>query len=41
MTTKKNLSAGSQQRGTASEKGLRNRKLKEVDIFNNSNYINN
>ena len=28
-------------RGTASEKGLRNRKLKEVDIFNNSNYINN
>ena len=28
-------------RGTASEKGLRNRRLKEVDIFNNSNYINN
>ena len=28
-------------RGTASEKGLRNRRLKEVEIFNNSNYINN
>lgn len=28
-------------RGTTSEKGLRNRRLKEVDIFNNSNYINN
>ena len=28
-------------RGTASEKGLRNRRLKEVNIFNNSNYINN
>ena len=28
-------------RGTASEKGLRNRRLKDVDIFNNSNYINN
>lgn len=28
-------------RGTVSEKGLRNRRLKEVDIFNNSNYINN